>query len=144
MKDNSDYSGDVCTACSKRGPCCWSSTQGEWNESHLVCDERCESVLFKQLHCAKLDGGCGGKKRDRPAAETDGSSNSSGHGKSAKAHPAKKEEEVEHKRLEQVRSKLKIEKVVNCVAILVVIIVKIHFLSSFVENVAHCVTDTRL
>ena len=56
----------------------------------------------------------------------------------------KPEEEVEHKRLEQVRSKLKIEKVVNCVAILVVIIVKIHFLSSFVENVAHCVTDTRL
>ena len=90
MKDNSDYSGDVCTACSKHGPCCWSSTQGEWNESHLVCDEHCESVLFKQLHRAKLDGGCGGKKCDRPGAETDRSSNSSGHGKSAKAHPAKK------------------------------------------------------
>ena len=75
MKDNSDYSGDVCTACSKRGPCCWSSTQGEWNESHLVCDKHCESVLFKQLHRAKLDGGRGGKKR-----------------------------------LEQVRSKLKIER----------------------------------
>ena len=90
MKDNSDYSGDVCTACSKHGPCCWSSTQGEWNESHLVCDERCESVLFKQLRRAKLGAGHGGKKRGWPAAETDGSSNSSGHGKSAKAHPAKK------------------------------------------------------
>ena len=100
LKDNSDYSGDVCTACSKRGPCCWSSTQGEWNESHLVCDERCESVLFKQLRRAKLGAGHGGKKRGGkkrggkkrgwPAAETDGSSNSSGHGKSAKAHPAKK------------------------------------------------------
>ena len=95
LKDDSDYSGDVCTACSKHGPCCWSSTQGEWNESHLVCDEHCESVLFKQLRRAKLDGGRGGKKRGGkkrgwPAAETDGSSNSSGHGKSAKAHPAKK------------------------------------------------------
>ena len=74
-RDDSDYSGDVCTACSKRGPCCWSSTQGEWKEHHLVCNEHCESVLFKQLHRAKLDGGRGGKKR-----------------------------------LEQVRSKLKIER----------------------------------